>query len=71
MIEDFPVSDSLHLIDLGLMKRLLIGWRDGNFGIYLTKWNASDIEKVDNFLNDCVMPTEIHRSVRSLDVLKH
>ncbi|CAH2225546.1 jg22545, partial [Pararge aegeria aegeria] len=71
MIEDFPVSDSLHLIDLGLMKRLLIGWRDGNFGIYLTKWSASDIAKVDNFLNDCEMPTEIHRSVRSLDILKH
>lgn len=71
MIEDFPVSDSLHLIDLGLMKRLLIGWRDGNFGVYLTKWSASDIEKVNNFLNNCKMSTEIHRSVRSLDVLKH
>lgn len=25
MVEDFPVSDSLHLIDLGVMKRLLTG----------------------------------------------
>lgn len=40
MVEDFPVSDSLHLIDLGVMKRLLIGWRDGNFGKLLTKWRA-------------------------------
>ncbi|RVE45461.1 hypothetical protein evm_009896 [Chilo suppressalis] len=45
MVEDILVSDSLHLIDLGVMKRLLIGWRDGNFGIYLTKWRAQDIKK--------------------------
>lgn len=71
MIEDIPVSDSLHLIDLGLMKRLLIGWRDGNFGTYLTKWSARDIYEVNNFLSECQMPAEIHRSVRSLDVLAH
>lgn len=71
MIEDFPVSDSLHLIDLGLMKRLLMGWRDGNFGTYITKWNARNIEKVNSFLKDCKMPKEIHRSVRSVDVLAH
>ncbi|XP_061716895.1 uncharacterized protein LOC133524769 [Cydia pomonella] len=71
MIEDFPVSDSLHLIDLGLMKRLLIGWRDGNFGKYLTKWNAQNIEKVNSFLKSCIMPKEIHRSVRTVDVLAH
>lgn len=71
MIEDFPVSDSLHLIDLGLMKRLLIGWRDGNFGTYLTKWNAQTIAKVNSFLIDRKMPKEIHRSVRSVDVLAH
>lgn len=37
IVEDFPACDSLHLIDLGVMKRLLIGWRDGNFGKYITK----------------------------------
>lgn len=26
MVEQFPVSDSLHLIHLGIMKRLLTGW---------------------------------------------
>lgn len=71
MIEDFPVADSLHLIDLGLMKRLLLGWRDGNFGKYLTKWSARDIEKINSFLSQCKMPTEIHRSVRTIDVLAH
>ncbi|RVE53676.1 hypothetical protein evm_001568 [Chilo suppressalis] len=71
MIENFPVADSLHLIDLGLMKRLLLGWRDGNFGKYLTKWSARDIEKINSFLSKCRMPTEIHRSVGTIDVLAH
>lgn len=71
MIEDFPVSDSLHLIDLGVMKRLLTGWRDGNFGKYVTKWSHRDIEKVNSFLSNCHLPKEIHRAVRQLDVLAY
>lgn len=71
MVENFPVCDSLHLIDLGVMKRLLTGWRNGNFGKYLTKWCSKDIEKVNLFLSKCSMPKEIHRSVRKLDVLAH
>ncbi|XP_047037898.1 uncharacterized protein LOC124643091 isoform X2 [Helicoverpa zea] len=71
MIEDFPVADSLHLIDLGLMKRLLIGWRDGKLGKYLTKWSAREIDIVNSFLLNCQMPKEIHRSMRSVDVLAH
>lgn len=31
MIHAFPIGDSLHLLHLGVMKRLLIGWRDGTF----------------------------------------
>lgn len=31
IIEQFPVGDSLHLLHLGMMKRLLFGWRDGTF----------------------------------------
>lgn len=69
MINDFPVADSLHLIDLGIMKRCLIGWRDGSFGNYRTKRSARDTEKVTNFLIRCKMPAEIHRAVRGLDCL--
>lgn len=69
MIEDFPISDSLHLIDLGVMKRLLRGWRDGDFGKLLTKWRARDTQIVTDFLKLCKLPTEIHRSVRGLDEL--
>lgn len=71
MIEQFPVSDSLHLIHLGIMKRLLIGWRDGNFGNLKTKWCAQDIENVNVFLNNSKLPSEIHRAVRTLDCLAY
>ena len=37
MVQDFPISDSLHLIDLGITKRCLTGWRDGSFDTYRTK----------------------------------
>lgn len=69
MIQHFPVADSLHLIDLGIIKRLLQGWRDGNFGKYLTKWRARDIDTLNLFLSKCKLPSEIHRAVRTLDCL--
>lgn len=31
MVEQFPVGDALHLLHLGIMKRCLLGWRDGLF----------------------------------------
>ncbi|XP_045461545.1 uncharacterized protein LOC123671624 [Harmonia axyridis] len=71
MVEDFPVSDSLHLIDLGVMKRCLLGWRDGSFGTYKTKWCAKDITDVSHFLEKCKLPSEVHRAVRGLNVLCH
>lgn len=71
IVNDVPVGDSLHLLDLGIMKRLLVGWRDGNFGKYVTKWRAEDIQTVSRFLVSCKMPKEIHRSIRTLDVLCH
>lgn len=71
MIEDFPVADSLHLVDLGITKRLLVGWRNGNFGKYVTKWSAKDAETVSNFLTKRKLPSEIHRSVRGLDCISH
>lgn len=71
MIEAFPVGDSLHLIDLGIMKRCLTRWRDGGFGCYAVKWCAKDISIVSEFLLRSRMPSEIHRAVRALDCLAH
>lgn len=71
MIKDFPTSDSLHLIDLGIMKRCLVGWKDGTFRNFRMKWCAQDIANIGNFLLNCKMPSEIHRKVRGLDCLSH
>ncbi|XP_062534120.1 uncharacterized protein LOC134203263 [Armigeres subalbatus] len=71
MIKDFPVGDSLHLIDLGIMKKLLLGWRDGSVGSYRTKWPASISTDISKKLLQLRMPLEIHRSMRGLDCLSH
>uniref|UniRef100_A0A182VVM0 Transposase domain-containing protein n=1 Tax=Anopheles minimus TaxID=112268 RepID=A0A182VVM0_9DIPT len=71
MISDFPVGDALHLIDLGIMKKCLSGWRDGKFGNYRTKWSASEVAEISNLLLQLKMPAEIHRAVRGLDCLSH
>lgn len=69
MIEDVPVGGSLDPVDLEIMKMLLTGWRDSSFAKYLTKWYSRDVTKVSEFLIVCKMPSEIHRSVTSLEVL--
>jgi hypothetical protein len=69
MILDFPVSDSLHLIDLGIVKRCLLGWRDGSFRGYRTKWSANEAANISRTLVACKLPKEIHRAVRGLDCL--
>lgn len=71
MIEDFPVGDSLHLLDLGIMKKLLIGWRDGNIGSYRTKWPARITSETSKKLLQIRTPAEIHRAIRGLDCVAH
>lgn len=72
MVEQFVVADSLHLLHLGLMKRLLFGWRDGTFRQSDTKWRAQTTHEVSDYLkNQCKMPAEFHRAVRGLDCLPH
>lgn len=71
MIEQFPVGDSLHLLHLGVMKRLLFGWRDGSFRNADTKWPAKTTFAVSDYLFECKMPAEFHRAVRGLDCLSH
>lgn len=66
MIEDFIVADSLHLLELGVMKRLLIGWRDGSLG-YTGKLSALQIQKLSDSILNVKLPKEIHRKMRGLD----
>lgn len=68
MIKDFVVADSLHLLELGVMKRLLTGWRDGTLG-YEGKLPAIKIQELSDSILKIKLPQEIHRQMRGLDCL--
>lgn len=66
MVRDFPVGDELHLLHLGLMKKLLNAFRTGKFGS-CTKWSKINEKEIDAYLTSCKKPFEIHRNIRGLD----
>lgn len=69
MIDQFPVADSLHLIDLGVTKRLLNGWNGTKkLGFDIT-WSVADKAQITYILRTMKMPKEFHRAVRGLDEL--
>lgn len=70
LIQDIIVADRLHLIDLGVMKRLLIGWRDGTLG-FAAKLSAQQINDISSMIRNIQLPSEIHRKLRGLDHLAH
>lgn len=72
MVDDFVTSDSLHLLHLGLMKKCLDIWMNGSKN-FKHKWTVSNIIELNDSLRQCnsQMPTDIHRSVRTLDVLAY
>ncbi|XP_058820704.1 uncharacterized protein LOC131682907 isoform X2 [Topomyia yanbarensis] len=70
LIQDVIVGDRLHLIDLGVMKRLLNGWRDGSLG-FDTKLSSQKISDFSTMLCSIQLPSEIHRKPRGLDYLSH
>lgn len=69
MIDAFPVADSLHLIDLGIVKRLLTGWRDGYFKNKMLKWPSKTTEELSSKMQSLKLPKELHRNIRGLDCL--
>lgn len=71
LIEDFPIADSLHIIDLGWTKRFLSGLKSGNLWTYSAKWSVNECNEVSIFLKKCIMPSEINRPVRGLEDLPH
>lgn len=72
MVRDFPIADSLHLIDLGVMKKMLFTWVFTNTN-YNTKFSGRDIQTMSAFLQriNSTMPSEIHRRARPLTHLKN
>ncbi|XP_055841957.1 uncharacterized protein LOC129909036 isoform X1 [Episyrphus balteatus] len=71
MIKDFPVADSLHLIDLGITKRFLNGWKSGNLNNHKARWSIHQANEVSAFLERCKLPKEFDRPVRGLSDLAH
>uniref|UniRef100_A0A4Y0BIJ4 Uncharacterized protein n=1 Tax=Anopheles funestus TaxID=62324 RepID=A0A4Y0BIJ4_ANOFN len=68
IIEDIVVADRLHLIDLGVMRRLLKAWVKGVFG---TQWKLApeQCSRISKTLEKMQIPSEIHRYA-SLVVLR-
>lgn len=65
MIKDFPIGDVLHLIDLGITKKLLQLWKNGNN--FKAKWSAGEVKQVSDFLIRTKLPREIKRPLRGLN----
>lgn len=69
MVNDFIIADPLHLLDLGVMRKLLRIWIEGtvtkNF-----KLSNNDKIMLDNKFSSTDLPSEIHRTVRSIQWLK-
>lgn len=72
MISAFPTSDPLHLLELGVMKKLLVRWTYGEKG-YKRKWQQRQKDRISRLLTNLnvQMPSDIHRAVRTLDSLKY
>lgn len=69
MVNDFPIGDSLHLIDLGITKRLLNGWKSGTLNNHNAKWSGKQLDDISKFLKTCKLPREFQRPVRGLEHL--
>lgn len=71
MVADFVVADPLHLLDLGVMRKLMRIWIDGKVTKQFKITNTDKL-KLNDALLQCnqSLPSEIHRSVRSLQWLK-
>lgn len=66
MIEDIIVADALHLLELGVMRKLLNGWRTGSM-TKRAKWSTVEKGEISNLLVRIRFPKEIHRRMRSLE----
>lgn len=69
MVYDFAVADSLHLIDLGIIKTILKGFMNGRLTNVDAKWSAYQMKQINQVLIAVKAPTEIkkQRAIRTLD----
>lgn len=72
MIKNFPSSDPLHLLELGIMRKCIYRWVFGEKR-YNGKWSKSLADLTSRLLAkvQAEMPNDIHRAVRQLNSLRH
>lgn len=72
MIKDIPVSDPLHLLDHGVMRKCLNIWMTGST-LYDLKFNKHDKNTINNQIINLNkdMPSDIHRKLRNLNYIKY
>lgn len=73
MIEDFPIADSLHLLEHGVMKKKnLLIWINGGTS-YKNKFSKNVIQELDKIIYQAnkQMPSDIHRSLRGLSYIHY
>lgn len=71
MIKSFPTSDPLHLLDEGVMKRMINIWTKGT-SIYKKKWSKEILNSLSTqiAIMNKELSSDINRKVRSLQFIK-
>lgn len=71
MVNHFPTSDPLHLLDEGVMKKCLGMWMNGTR--LRKKWSRDTIDRINNGILEWnqQLPRDINRKLRTLQYLSH
>lgn len=72
LVDDVIVADSLHLLEHGIMKKLLSMWMKGST-LFDFKFTKSDILELNKkiFEANKEMPSDCHRSLRAITCMKY
>ncbi|XP_035890660.1 uncharacterized protein LOC118513892 [Anopheles stephensi] len=71
IVENVIVGDRLHLIDLGVTKKLLKGWSHGGLEPF-TKWSSKECDRINKLFKLIEFPSEItDRTLRPLHYLHY
>uniref|UniRef100_A0A182KBA3 Uncharacterized protein n=1 Tax=Anopheles christyi TaxID=43041 RepID=A0A182KBA3_9DIPT len=70
IIKCISLADELHLLHIGLMKKLIKVYAEGSLTPF-TKWKSADSKEVSNILVKIKLPQEIHRAMRPLKYLAY